>query len=94
MLRGSEPIIHHGNVIGVTTSCGYGFSVAKTIAYGYVPISEAGHGDQHQRLDHATEFRPIRGNGSIEKTASSGTSKYAAIRRARYRLGRYSPRSR
>jgi hypothetical protein len=31
---------------------------------------------------------PIRGNGSVEKITSTGTSKYAAIRRARYRSAR------
>ena len=36
---------------------------------------------------------PIRGNGSVEKITSTGTSKYAAIRSARYRLGLYSPAS-
>ena len=41
MLRGSEPILHNGNVIGVTTSAGYGYTVAKTIAYGYVPSDKA-----------------------------------------------------
>jgi sarcosine dehydrogenase len=43
MLRGSEPILHGGRVVGVTTSGGYGYSVAKTIACGYVPVAEAGH---------------------------------------------------
>lgn len=37
---------------------------------------------------------PSRGNGSVENTTSTGTSKYAAIRSARNRLGAYSPRSR
>src|SRR6266508_3843391 len=37
---------------------------------------------------------PIRGKGVVEKTTSTGTSKYSAIRKARYRLGLYSPRSR
>src|SRR6266498_2713302 len=37
---------------------------------------------------------PIRGKGVVEKTTSTGTSKYSAIRNARYRLGLYSPRSR
>ncbi len=48
MLRGSEPILHKGKVIGVTTSAGYGYSVAKTIAYGYVPPDEAGHSDGYE----------------------------------------------
>ena len=37
---------------------------------------------------------PSRGNCSVEKITSTGTSKCAAIRSARYRLGLYSPRSR
>jgi hypothetical protein len=36
----------------------------------------------------------MRGNGLVEKITSTGTSKYSAMRRARYRLGLYSPRSR
>jgi predicted AAA+ superfamily ATPase len=36
---------------------------------------------------------PIRGNGVVEKITSTGTSKYSAIRSARYKLGLYSPRS-
>ncbi len=48
MLRGSEPILHEGKVIGVTTSAGYGYSVAKTIAYGYVPPNKSGHSDGYE----------------------------------------------
>lgn len=48
MLRGSEPILHNGKVIGVTTGGGYGYSVAKTIAYGYVPVAEAGRATGYQ----------------------------------------------
>jgi len=43
MLRGSEPIIHGAKVIGVTTGCGYGYTVGKTIAFGYIPVAEADH---------------------------------------------------
>ena len=35
-LRGN-PIIYQGEVIGVTTSAGYGYTVRKTICYGYLP---------------------------------------------------------
>jgi len=48
MLRGSEPIVHNGKVIGVASSCGYGYTVAKTIAYGYVPVAEANHNDGYE----------------------------------------------
>ena len=52
------------------------------------------------RLGHAAgassdrTLVPMRGNGSIEKITSTGTSKNAAMRRARLRLGLNSPRSR
>jgi len=59
MLRGSEPILHNGEVIGVTTSGGYGYSVAKTIAYGYVPVAEAGHADGYQ-IEVYTEIFPAK----------------------------------
>ncbi len=48
MLRGSEPILHKGRVIGVTTSGGYGYSIEQTIAYGYVPIAEAEHSKDYE----------------------------------------------
>jgi 4-methylaminobutanoate oxidase (formaldehyde-forming) len=34
---GSEPIRTKGNVVGWVTSGGYGYSVDKNIAYGYLP---------------------------------------------------------
>jgi 4-methylaminobutanoate oxidase (formaldehyde-forming) len=48
MLRGSEPILHNGEVIGVTTAGGYGYTVCKTIAYGYVPTDQAEHSDVYE----------------------------------------------
>jgi 4-methylaminobutanoate oxidase (formaldehyde-forming) len=60
MLRGSEPIVHHGNVIGVTTSCGYGYSIGKTIAYGYVPFAEAGHTDEYEIEAYTEAFTARR----------------------------------
>jgi 4-methylaminobutanoate oxidase (formaldehyde-forming) len=59
MLRGSEPILHNGKVVGVTTSCGYGYTVAKTIAYGYVPVAEAGHIDGYE-IESYTQIYPAR----------------------------------
>ncbi len=41
---GSEPIRHEGKVAGWVTSGGYGYSVGKSIAYGYLPIELAGPG--------------------------------------------------
>jgi glycine cleavage system T protein len=38
---GSEPIRHAGKVVGWVTSGGYGYSINKSIAYGYLPIALA-----------------------------------------------------
>jgi 4-methylaminobutanoate oxidase (formaldehyde-forming) len=59
LLRGSEPIIHHGKVVGVTTSCGYGYRVAKSIAYGYIPVAEAGHTDGYE-IESYTQIYPAK----------------------------------
>jgi 4-methylaminobutanoate oxidase (formaldehyde-forming) len=40
-LHGSEAILHGGKVVGVTTSTGFGHTVGKWIAYGYVPADLA-----------------------------------------------------
>jgi 4-methylaminobutanoate oxidase (formaldehyde-forming) len=59
MLRGSEPILHKGRVIGVTTSGGYGYSIEQTIAYGYVPIAEGEHSKDYE-IEVYTEIYPAR----------------------------------
>jgi len=41
MLQGSAPIIHGGEVLGVTCSSGYGHTVKKNICYGYIPAKAA-----------------------------------------------------
>jgi len=48
MLRGSEPITYKGKVIGTTTGGGYGYTVGKTIAYGYIPVTDAKHDDDYE----------------------------------------------
>jgi 4-methylaminobutanoate oxidase (formaldehyde-forming) len=40
-LHGGEAIVHEGRVIDTVTSGGYGHTVGKSIAYGYVPIELA-----------------------------------------------------
>jgi 4-methylaminobutanoate oxidase (formaldehyde-forming) len=40
-LHGSEAILHDDEVVGVTTSAGWGHTVGKWIAYGYVPAALA-----------------------------------------------------
>jgi 4-methylaminobutanoate oxidase (formaldehyde-forming) len=44
-LHGGEAILRDGRVLGVTTSGGYGHTVGKGIAFGYVPSGEATHAD-------------------------------------------------
>ena len=41
-LHGGEAIFHGGKVVGSTTSVGYGHTLAKTIAFGYLPMEIAG----------------------------------------------------
>ena len=41
MLQGSAPILLDGEVVGVTTSCGYGHTVGRNICYGYLPADKA-----------------------------------------------------
>ncbi len=41
MMQGSAPIVCDGEVIGTTTSTGYGHTVGKTICYGYIPADKA-----------------------------------------------------
>ncbi len=40
--HGGEAILQDGNVVGLTTSAGYGYTVGKTIAFGYLPSDIAG----------------------------------------------------
>jgi 4-methylaminobutanoate oxidase (formaldehyde-forming) len=40
-LHGGEPILHEGRVVGVTTSAGYGYTVGRTIALGWLPAELA-----------------------------------------------------
>jgi glycine cleavage system T protein len=43
---GSEPIFKSDKVIGWITSGGYGYSVGKSIAYGYLPVADAKIGNE------------------------------------------------
>lgn len=45
LLQGGETISHRGRVVGVVSSGGYGHTVGKTIAMGYLPAEEADHGE-------------------------------------------------
>ena len=39
--HGGETIVHDGKVVGSVTSAGYGHTLGKTIAFGYVPAALA-----------------------------------------------------
>ncbi|MGD9301591.1 MAG: FAD-dependent oxidoreductase [Desulfobacterales bacterium] len=41
MLQGSAPVIRQGEVLGVTTSSGYGHTIKKNICYAYIPAEKA-----------------------------------------------------
>ena len=42
-LHGGEAIVHEGRVVASSTSAGYGHTLGKSIALGYLPIALAGH---------------------------------------------------
>jgi sarcosine dehydrogenase len=44
-LYGGEAIRRDGRVLGVTSSAGWGHTIGKAIALGYVPAEDAGHAD-------------------------------------------------
>ncbi len=44
-IYGGESIVHAGKVVGVASSAGWGHTVGKAIAFGYVPAEAAGHAD-------------------------------------------------
>jgi sarcosine dehydrogenase len=44
-LYGGEAIRRDGKVLGVTSSAGWGHTIGKAIALGYVPAEQAGHAD-------------------------------------------------
>jgi 4-methylaminobutanoate oxidase (formaldehyde-forming) len=48
MLQSSAPIINNGEVVGVTTSSGYGHTVKKNICYGYIPAGKAESADVYE----------------------------------------------
>lgn len=58
MIRGSEPVMHNGKVIGITTSGGYGYTVGKTIVYSYIPSEDATY-TQGYEIEVYMEVFPI-----------------------------------
>jgi glycine cleavage system aminomethyltransferase T len=41
IVLGKEPIMDGDSVLGYVTSANYGYSVAKSIAYGYLPVEKS-----------------------------------------------------
>ena len=58
MLRGSEPIMHMGRVIDITTSGGYGYTVGKTAAYSYIPVEDASYTEGYE-IEVYMEVYPV-----------------------------------
>jgi 4-methylaminobutanoate oxidase (formaldehyde-forming) len=48
MLQGSAPIMYKGEVLGVTTSSGYGHTVKKNVCYAYIPVDEASYEERYE----------------------------------------------
>ena len=44
-LHGGEAIVHQGVVVASTTSAGYGHTLGRSIALGYLPAGLAGHSE-------------------------------------------------
>jgi glycine cleavage system aminomethyltransferase T len=59
MLQSSAPVIHKGNVLGVTTSSGYGHTIQKNICYAYIPV-EAATAEQGFEIEVYKELYPAR----------------------------------
>ena len=56
MLQGSAPILHNNKVVGVTTSSGYGHTIAKNICYGYLPADMSGITDGYEIESYKTVY--------------------------------------
>jgi heterotetrameric sarcosine oxidase gamma subunit len=52
---GGEPVRLAGNVVGQVTSGGYGYTVARSIAYGYLPAGVSGGTELEVRVDGTWE---------------------------------------
>ena len=48
MVSSGSPVLHNGEVKGLVTSGGYGYSVGSSIAYAYLPVEEAEHNDGYE----------------------------------------------
>ena len=66
-LIGGEAILIDGQAVGTTTSAGYGYTLGRTVALGYLPVDAPGtHRDRGLWADLAGEPRraePLRSEG-------------------------------
>jgi sarcosine dehydrogenase len=60
LLHGGETICHRGKVLGVVTSGGYGHTVGKTIAYGYVPVEDSNYDEGYEIETYKEVITAIR----------------------------------
>jgi glycine cleavage system aminomethyltransferase T len=60
---GSEPVRFDGRAVGRVTSGGYGYTLERSVAYAYVPASEALSG---QRVEVVVFGRPIGADVTTE----------------------------
>ena len=59
MLQSSAPVIYKGEVLGVTSSSGYGHTIKKNICYAYIPV-EAATAEQGYEIEVYKEVYPAR----------------------------------
>jgi len=65
LLRGGETILRDGQVLGVVTSGGYGYTVGKTIAYGFIPIEHTKHTDSFTIEVYTESYPATRRVGAL-----------------------------
>jgi 4-methylaminobutanoate oxidase (formaldehyde-forming) len=58
--HGGETVLHDGRVVGTTTSAGFGHTLGRTIAFGYLPVALAS-GEEFEIVAFGTSYRARRG---------------------------------
>jgi 4-methylaminobutanoate oxidase (formaldehyde-forming) len=65
LLYGGETISHDGTVCGVVTSGGYGYTVGRTLAYGYLPTEKADLAEGYEIEAFRHVFPAVRHNRAL-----------------------------
>ena len=65
LLRGGETILRDNIVLGVVTSGGYGYTVGKTIAYGFIPAEHAKHTEEFTIEVYTKSYPATRQIGAL-----------------------------